>query len=267
MKITILFVLLALCLTSCNTTIPQSHSETEPVQTLETQAEVTETLNNVSSDVTPPPETESTPLHSDLFIQNISTEDVITYFNEVCLDAEVNNSGNPSLLQKWTSPISYSIEGEMTPDDKDILEKFCNYLNSVDGFPGISQSSGYTNLKIHFCTQDVMRGLLGDALADNDGAVTFWYNDNNEIYDEIICYRTDLEQTTRNSVILEEIYNGLGPIQDTALRQESIIYQGFTTPQWLHPLDELILKLLYHPDIKCGMNAAECEQVIRKLYY
>ena len=32
-------------------------------------------------------------------------------------------------------------------------------------------------------------------------------------------------------------------------------------------VDWLILKLLYHPDIKCGMNAQQCEEIIRKLYY
>ena len=30
---------------------------------------------------------------------------------------------------------------------------------------------------------------------------------------------------------------------------------------------ELLLQLLYHPDILPGMNAQECEQVIRALYY
>ena len=88
-----------------------------------------------------------------------------------------------------------------------------------------------------------------------------------EIYDATICYRTDLDQYLRNSVILEEIYNGLGPIQDTALRPDSLIYQGFSEPQWVTPVDELILKLLYHPSILPGMDAQQCEQVIRSLYY
>ena len=96
--------------------------------------------------------------------------------------------------------------------------------------------------------------------------MTFWYEDN-AIYDATICYRTDLDQYLRNSVILEEIYNGLGPVQDTDLRSDSIIYSAFSEPQSLTEIDELILKLLYHPDILCGMNAEECEAVIRELYY
>jgi hypothetical protein len=29
-------------------------------------------------------------------------------------------------------------------------------------------------------------------------------------------------------VILEEVYNGLGPVQDTALRPDSLIYSDFS---------------------------------------
>ena len=89
----------------------------------------------------------------------------------------------------------------------------------------------------------------------------------NQIYDAIICCRTDLNQVVRNSVILEEIYNGLGPVQDTVLREDSIIYSYYSEPQSLTEVDELILKLLYHPDIVCGMDATDCEAVIRQLYY
>jgi hypothetical protein len=107
---------------------------------------------------------------------------------------------------------------------------------------------------------------MGDNFIRMDGAVTFWYR-NNCIYTATICYRTDISQSARNSVILEEIYNGLGPIQDTQLRPNSIIYQKYTEIQKLSPVDELILKLLYHPEMLPGMNAAQCEEVIRRLYY
>ena len=83
----------------------------------------------------------------------------------------------------------------------------------------------------------------------------------------MIGYRTDLAQEIRNSVILEEIYNGLGPINDTQLRRDSVIYSEYSIPQSLSQIDEVILKLLYHPKMQCGMSAAACEEVIRQLYY
>jgi hypothetical protein len=119
---------------------------------------------------------------------------------------------------------------------------------------------------VNFCTQDEMGNRMGDNFRNLDGGVTFWYS-NDRIYECIICYRTDLDQQVRNSVIIEEIYNGLGPIQDTDLRPDSIIYSGYSIPQSMTEIDELLLKLLYHPDMQCGMNAEECAAVIRRLYY
>ena len=216
---------------------------------------------------TEPPET--LPPHSALYIPGLEVEDVITYFNEVCLDAEFVNSGNATLLQKWNTPIICSLNGEYTAEDYDTLMRLFDWLNNVEGFPGISLSEHdyEVNLRIYFCTQEKMINLLGDNFYNCDGGVTFWYDGYNQIYNATICYRTDLNQHLRNSVILEEIYNGLGPVQDTNLRPDSIIYAEFTQPQALTEVDELILKLLYHPDMKCGMNAAQCEAVIRQLYY
>lgn len=244
-------VALAFCLTACNGAV----SPTEPM-----------TQTHSASTATLPTETEVP--HSALYVENLDIKNVIQYFNEVCLDAEFVNSGNASLLQKWEEPICYRLNGDPTDKDLEVINNFTAWLNTIDGFPGISeaQETQTPNLQIHFCTRTELLSLMGDNFANTDGAVTFWYR-NNAIYDEIICYRNDIDQFIRNSVILEEIYNGLGPVQDTSLRADSVIYSGYSEPQQLTGIDELILRLLYHPDMKCGMNAQECEAVIRQLYY
>lgn len=235
--------------------------------TLQTSEATTipETSHPETSEATLPP-TEAE--HSPLYIEGVTVEDVILYFNEVCLDAEFVEGGDPTRLQKWVEPISFSILGSPTKEDLQILYGFTDWLNTIEGFPGMyeAQYDSDANLTIHFCTQDELLDIMGSHYTGVDGAVTFWYR-NDEIYDATICYRTDLDQYLRNSVILEEIYNGLGPVQDTALRPDSIIYSEFSQPQSLTEMDELILKLLYHPQLECGMNAAECEAVIRSLYY
>ena len=207
--------------------------------------------------------------HSALYISGVSVEDVITWFNEVVLDAEFVNSGDATLLQKWVSPIYYRIEGEPTEQDRQVLDNFCGQLNSIYGFPGIRETTQVyeASMDLFFCPQSDFTAHMGPSYEGLDGAVTFWYNGANQIYDATICYRTDLDQYVRNSVILEEIYNGLGPVQDTWLRSDSIIYAGYSTPQYLTSVDWLLLKLLYHPDMKCGMTASQCEEVIRSLYY
>lgn len=219
------------------------------------------------TDPSPQPE-ETQPEHSKLYIPDLEVDEIILYFNEVCLDAEFVMGGDPSRLQKWVDPIIYQLNGDYTQEDLDVLHRFAGWLNSIEGFPGIYESANgeIPNLQIYFCTQQTMTEILGENFTNMDGGVTFWY-DNDEIYDATICYRTEIDQYLRNSVILEEIYNGLGPVQDTERRSDSIIYSGYSDPQELTQVDEVILKLLYHPDMKCGMNAEECENIIRRLYY
>ena len=221
------------------------------------------TVRNASPTV--PPTTEKSELLQ--APEGVSAEDVILYFNEVCLDAEIVNGGDPSRLQKWDVPIRYAVFGSPTQEDTIVLTGFVDWLNTLEGFPGMApaEESHEINLRIYFCSQEELLSIMGENFTGMDGAVTFWY-EQDEIYDATICIRTDLNQTLRNSVILEELYNGLGPIQDTWLREDSIIYAGYSEPQHLTAVDELLLKLLYRPELQCGMDARECEILIRALY-
>ena len=256
---------------------PTSHStvkETLPPPVTTTPPATTLPLETTLPPVTTlPPETtvpETKPLHSPLYLEGIPVEDVILYFNEVCLDAEYVESGTPELLQKWIKPITYYVHGTPTDEDLLVLRDLAEQLNSIENFPGMVAVAdpADADLPIYFCTKEEMNNKMSFAAQENlDGAVTFWYNGAQEITNAIICIRTDISQQVRNSVIAEEIYNGLGPIQDTTLREDSIIYQYGSEILELSEMDILILQLLYHPQIKCGMTAAQCEGVIRSLYY
>lgn len=264
-------VILVLLLTACQigeaeqtppeTTVPEPI--TEPVSETELAAEPETTAPQPTQ---PQP---AEPQHSEFYIPGVSVEDVILYFNEVCLDAEIVNTGDPSVLQKWTVPVEYALNGSYSSEDLTVFNEFTRWLNTVVGFPGIHEAPWPEDapLQIYFCTGEELVSRMGRIFEGHDGAVTFWYNSENEIYKATVCYRTDISQYTRNSVILEEIYNGLGPIQDTDLRPDSIIYAGFSEPQSLTEMDELILRLLYHPWMECGMDAESCAAVIRQLYY
>ena len=220
---------------------------------------------------TQPPTTEpveTVPEHSDLYLQDVPVEDVIAWFSEVNFSREFGTEGDPTVIQKWETPISYSLLGEATPEDWAVVEELAAWLNTVEGFPGIypAEESRFASLQIYFTDAQDMQIIMGPEFAYLDGGVTYWYEDN-VIYDCHICVLYDLDPELRRSVLLEEIYNGLGPVQDTLLRPDSIAYQEFSQPQNLTVEDELILRLLYDPRITCGMNAEECEAVIKQIYY
>lgn len=265
------FLLLLLCclfLTACGGKAPTPESTaaptTFPVTVPESTAAPAVPTEQPATEAVPP--TTEEPL-SAFHIEGVSVEEVILYFNEVCLDAEFVHGGDPSLLQKWMKPIFFTVYGQPTEEDLKTLYSFTEWLNTIEGFPGIQETTdpALENLRIHFCTEGELTELMGPDYVYMDGAVTFWYLEN-AIYDAIICCRNDIDQELRNSVILEELYNGLGPVQDTDLREDSIIYSGFSQPQKLTEMDELILKLLYHPSLECGMDRESCEAQIRQLY-
>lgn len=201
----------------------------------------------------------------------ISVDEVIGYFCEVVLRTEYSDGiGDATLVQKWTDRIHYRIYGEATEKDKQVLTTFFGQLNEIEGFPGIvpAGENDLTDLALYFYNQDEFNQSFGEFLNYEvaDGAVQYWYlTETNEIYDGRIGYRTDIDQYTRNSVLLEEVFNGLG-ITDTDLREDSIAYQGFSQTQELSEVDWLMIRLLYHPRMKAGMNRDECVSVIREIY-
>ena len=239
-------------------TEPETETETEPETEMETESETQQ-------------ETEPEAGHSALYLSDVPVEDVITYFNEVCLDCEYVLSGDPSYVQKWVTPIYYSIDGGCTPKDLAKVEEMAALLNEIEGFPGIYPADEETeaNMRIHFWSFKLMMEEMGHYVNgdESDALFHFLYNGNNEIFDVEICVRTDVDQRSRDAFILHELCNSLGPGQDSMLRTDSIIYQGHITAKELTDVDLLLLQLLYHPDMLCGMDAAACEQVIRSLYY
>ena len=206
--------------------------------------------------------------HSEYYIPGLDVDTLIQYFSEVVLDAEFINSGNVSVVQKWDRKVLYYVHGEPTQQDYTYLDATVAWLNSIYGFPGMeeTQNEEEANLPIYFTDYDSLIDILGKQYENCDGGVRFWF-DYNRIYRGIICIRTEIDQYVRNSVIQEEIYNGMGPVQDTSLRLDSMIYTGYSAPQDFTAVDRLIMTLLYHPDIDYGMDAEECAAVIRQLYY
>lgn len=247
---------------------PGTEAVTEVTQAAETAETTVPAAETIGAEDT----TETVPVHSELYIEGLSAEQVVEYFCEVVLDTEyTTGDGDFTVVQKWAAPIRYRIYGEATREDYEVLEGFFVELNAIEGFPGIYpvEEGDAEDLYMTFCGLEEFNIAFGDFLNYElaDGAVQYWYyNDTNEIYTARIGYRSDIDQYTRNSVLLEEVFNGLG-LTDTVLREDSISYQGFGQVQELSEIDWLMVKLLYHPDIHTGMGKAACTEVIRRLYY
>lgn len=223
---------------------------------------------------TPWEETEPTtrPLHSELYLPDYTIEQILVYFEEVALRMEYTDGlGDATLVQKWAAPIRYRIYGNPTQEDWAVLEDLFTQLNEIPGFPGIYAAADDEpeNLTLSFLSPEAFTISFSEAINGEDayGAAQFWYyTDTNEIHTANIGYRTDIDQTTRTSILVEEIVNVLG-LSDTELRTDSITYQHSNENTALSEIDWLILKLLYDPAIQCGMDFDKCSPIIQQLYY
>lgn len=266
-KVIILLLVLAFVLCAC--------IAEQPAQNLEPTTVPTENGSIPTTEATEPTEiTEPTtaPPHSELYLPQYGQQQMFEYFNEVVLHMEYSDgTGDVTLVQKWVNPIYYSYYGNPTEEDKAVLEALFAQLNAIPGFPGIypAENAYQENLSLSFLNRNDFNNSFLDVVHGEDayGATQFWYyTATNEIYTARIGYRSDIDQTTRNSILLEEIINTLG-ISDTVLRQDSIVYQYSNDNLVLSDVDWVILKILYDPAIQCGMGAIGCAEIIQRLYY
>lgn len=233
---------------------------------------LTEATTATATEITAPVTESTGSIHSTLYLPDQTTEQIQEYFAEVVLDIEyTDGTGDANVVQKWLGPIWYGIYGTPTEEDMAVLQDLFDRLNAIEGFPGIYAAvhAGQENMSLSFLEPEAFREGFSHVVHGEDayGATQFWYyTDTNELHTARIGYRTDLDQSIRNSVLQEEIINTLG-ITDTVLRPDSIVYQYSNENTALSDVDLVILKLLYDPAIQCGMNADDCRAVIRAHYY
>lgn len=267
----ILAFTLTLSLCACSIAKPKDkNTNTEQSTAIDTIGNAAATDTTGATTVTTPEPT--APAHSPLYLPEYTPEQIWEYFEEVVLHVEYSDgTGNPALVQKWKKPLCYKINGKPTDEDLAILEDFFGQLNSVPGFPGIRPvtEGEICNLTLDFLNeQDFLLAFSGTLHGEYAyGATQFWYyTATNELHTAHIGYRTDIDQKSRSSILVEEIINTLG-ITDTVLRTDSIVYQYSDENLTLSDVDWVILKLLYNPAIQCGMNFDQCRAIVQELYY
>lgn len=205
--------------------------------------------------------------HSTYYVDRVSVDKMAYYFNDVCFGGEYTAGLTKQNITKWQDPIMLYIDGVATMTDYEVLTDFLDFLNNIDGFPGIMQifDKSQANLIVNFCGQ--AQFVAETNLADADGFATFNYsNETFVITNGKVYIRTDINQPDRSSVLQEELYQILGPTKDTLVRKDSIIYQR-SNPEKLSAEDKSIISLLYNTRITPGMTATESEEIIREIYY
>lgn len=211
-------------------------------------------------------------LHSEYYDERYTLEQVYEYFSEVVLSSEYGDEENGALVQKWILPIFYTVEGDCTDEDYAVITDFVSQLNEVSGFPKMypAENDRVPSITLSFMDSEELDRTLGGSVDHerSDGISQYWYlTEFNVIFEARIGYDKDMPDSVRTSVLLEEIINAIGLSNDSALREDSIIYSDYTEATELSDMDWLIIRLLYSKEIKCGMDADRCYEALKTIYY
>lgn len=191
--------------------------------------------------------------------------EIISYFCDVALGAEYGET--EEVVIRWGEPVRYHIGAGATEADLQQIYSLIDALNKVPGFPGFvpAASAEDASLTVSFVDTAGMEAAAGDSF---NGYVTLrWALDGYGIVSGQIYYNTELDQGERNAVIVEELVQSLGLLNDTYDHPESIFYQYHTDTSWPTTLDWAVIQLLYSDGITPGMDGqaarAAAAQLVR----
>ena len=219
----------------------------------------------------------------------------INYFLEVALGSEYGNS--TTTVKRWGDDICIQLnfpEQEnisrraedtvrSTVDDvvtdingyfKDISDSLDDIDSSVtrrnDNWEPIEigiagENCDNPNIELYYVQAENFQQYDSNARRGQVGHVWTWWSRNEINRARILISSNYLTEDERDHVIREEITQSLGILKDSWNYPTSIFYQGWTSVTRFDPIDEAVIKMLYHPAINPGMAARDAEVKLSQL--
>ena len=214
----------------------------------------------------------------------------IALFDEYQLrDGRFVAQQTPSRLRRWTSPVRVqshfgpSIPAQRQSADNAVLSTYASRLARVTGHPIRAVRSG-GNFHVLYLNRDELRGIgsyvrqlvpgIGDATViqmENMPRSTFCAvfafsesGSNTAYVNAIAIIRDEHPDLLRRSCVHEEVAQGLGLPNDSPAARPSI-FNDDEEFALLTPHDEALLRMLYDPRLRVGMEPADARPVVQAL--
>jgi hypothetical protein len=196
---------------------------------------------------------------------------VVRHFLNVALGTEYGTGFQ--VTQKWTSEMNIFIGGnpsaEMLSELNLIKEEVNTY--ATDGFSmNIVNDSLQSNFYLFFGPPDGYvelfpeQGIIIDD--NNNGLFHINMNSNFEIISGHMFVNIDISNSERRKHILrEELTQSLGLSNDVLFNRNSIFYYGISSLTSYDGIDIEIIRLLYHPNMRSGLDRNMAEFSCRSI--
>ena len=207
--------------------------------------------------------------------RGLTSDEIIEYFLEVALGFEFPAPGVEDVVRKWPADkkilVGVQANGDITARDHETLDDVVEELNELMADSGTllqrTDSSDDPEIMIHFAPQSTFPQLLPSYVPGNNGFFWVWYGDSNELTQATVLIANDagVDQTLRSHLIREELTQAMGLAKDSSGYPNSIFLMEFSTTTEYAPIDREIIRLLYHLDVRPGMDEDEVAPVLRRL--
>ncbi len=198
-------------------------------------------------------------------------QQIVDYYLEVGVGSMYGDKGQSV---KWGVPIRYFIKGSPTQADTERIETIIAALNGVPNCPGISKavSESQATLIINFEPLEVVNEAFAEYLKldPGDGINGFTYFSENPITSCKVYISNEATQTTRDFVILTNLFSSMGLFNSSTEYADSVFYRGAmsegqTWPTWPSTLDWALVQLAFSDSVRAGMGASTARSVVQNL--
>lgn len=193
----------------------------------------------------------------------------ISYFKEIALGFEFGNASETT--RKWLSAMKiYVHDGapQVLLDELNIIIDDINALTTDDFTMEIVEDKANSNYEIFLGTAAdyaILEPGLADQTEANFGLFNVSFGGGGQ---EIVggTMYVDTERATemeQKHLLREELTQSLGLAKDSSKFSDSIFQAAFSTKVVAYStIDEELIRLLYHPEMKVGLNEDSVEDVL-----
>jgi len=213
---------------------------------------------------------------SEKYIPNEYETELIDYFKEIALNSEYDDS--PKKILKWNkSMVLFIFKDKEYKNQMRVINKTITNINKIvsDGFKiELTNDILKSNSMLFLGRRENIEALNPEFFDGIDGefaglaSVEFEF-ENYEIEKVEIFIDIGQPFNLQECAILEEITQSIGLMNDSERYNNSVFYENKTHDSILtnkySKMDKDVIKLLYNPKMKSGLNIKQSERIIKNI--
>lgn len=196
--------------------------------------------------------------------------ETIDYFKQIALGFEFGNAS--AITRKWREPLRVFVAGSANTELREELDVIVDELRELitDDFEiSFVETREESNYVVFFGSGDQYGQMFPNAagaVASNWGL--FFVNWDSEQYLNSGHMYVDIfraNELERKHLLREEFTQSLGLARDSERHTNSIFQSVWTRTVEYSDLDRELIRLLYHPEVRAGLDEVQTELALRRI--